>query len=204
MTTTYSALWRMPLMTTADPAVKNVWGNILTGSMSLPEQGAVGILNVPIGGLTSYTLTTANDAPDQARYRIQVYTGALTGDCTVTVPNLSKVGAAVNLTTGGHNVIITCGGGTTLTIFPSSGLFVYEYQTDGSGNVSLFSGAFSGMAVFGSLAVSGTTNIAALTASGAAAFGSNVTIGGSVAVAGNTNVVGFTASATRSPRDPAP
>jgi hypothetical protein len=118
-----------------DPAVKNAWGTILNENMTLVEAAILGTASVSIAGLTTYSLTTANGAPDQARPFIQSYTGALTGDCTVTIPNEPKIGWAQNSTTGGFNVILTAGAGTTATIPPDSKF--YWYKADGATNVVL-------------------------------------------------------------------
>lgn len=102
--------------------------------MSLFEQGAVGITAVNIAGLTTYSLTTANNATDQARFLVQQYTGALIATCTVTIPNLTKVGWAQNATTGGHTVVLSAGG-TTATI-PADSQW-YMFYCDGATNVAL-------------------------------------------------------------------
>ena len=122
-------------MQTGDPAVKNIWGTIQDASASLFEQGSVSQISISIAGQTAVTLSTANNAPDQARYLSQQYTGALTGDCTVTMPNVNKTGWAQNSTTGGHNVILTTGAGTTVTIPPDG--YWYFYWCDGGTNISL-------------------------------------------------------------------
>ena len=134
--TSYSPLLRIAELVPLDPATENTWGNILTASVPLYEQGTTGWTPVSINGLTSYTLTTANNAPDQARYFMQVYTGALTGDCTVTVPNVQRLSKAQNATSGGHNVIISAGAGVKATI-PPTGFAIYDVETDGAGNASI-------------------------------------------------------------------
>lgn len=132
--TTFTTLWRLAVITPFDPAVKDSWGPIQDSTMPLMEQGAVGITSVNIAGLTSVSLTTANNATDQARFYRQNYTGLLTGACTVTVPNLQKVGEAVNNTTGGFNVILSAGG--TTAILPPDGL-TYLWECDGATNIVL-------------------------------------------------------------------
>lgn len=112
--------------------------------MPLMEQGAVGEIAVSIAGLTTLTLSTANNSADQARYLAQNYTGALTGNCTVTMPNVNRVGWAVNSTTGGHNVILTTGGGTNATIPPDG--HWYFWQADGATNTALIPIGFGALA----------------------------------------------------------
>lgn len=174
MATTYTSLWRLAILATADPATQNSWGTIQSATMSLMEQGAVGITQVSIGGLTSYSLTTANNASDQARYLVQQYTGALSSPCTVTLPNLAKIGWATNDTTGGQNVILTSGAGTNATIPPNG--CQYLFSTDGGGNTALIpvglgQGNVGSLNVAGNAGVGGALNVsgdAALNGSGTA------------------------------------
>jgi hypothetical protein len=133
--TTYSTSLRLWEGTPGDPAIKNAWGTFLNTNDNLIESAMLGEVAVPIGGLATWTLTTANGAADQARPLIQNYTGALTANCTVTLPNVPKVGWAVNNTTGGYSVILTAGAGTTVTI-PPGGAY-WWFQADGSTNVTL-------------------------------------------------------------------
>lgn len=135
MVTAYSPIFRIAEMVPGGPEVKNAWGAIQTASVPLYEQGAAGVISVSIAGMTTYSLTTANNAPDQARYALYSFTGALAGDCTVTAPNVQRIGKVTNVTTGGHNIILSTGAGTK-AIIPSDG-FVYDWTTDGSGNTRI-------------------------------------------------------------------
>jgi len=133
--TVFTPSLRLSKSVPGDPAVKNAWGTILNENMTLVEAAILGTASVSIAGLTTYSLTTANGAPDQSRPFIQSYTGALTGNCTVTIPNEPKIGWAQNSTTGGFNVILTAGAGTTATV-PPDGSY-YWYKADGATNVAL-------------------------------------------------------------------
>lgn len=135
MPTAFSPIFRIAEMVPGGPEVKNSWGAIQTASVPLYEQGAAGVISVSIAGMTTYSLTTANNAPDQARYALYSFTGALAGDCTVTAPNVQRIGKVTNVTTGGHNIILSTGAGTK-AIIPSDG-FVYDWTTDGSGNTRI-------------------------------------------------------------------
>lgn len=156
MPTTFTTLWRLAVIAPGDPAVKNSWGAIQDLTMPLMEQGAVGTISVAIGGLATFTLTTANNATDQARYLKQTYTGALLGACTVTIPNVARVGWAQNLTTGGFNVILSAGG-TTATI-PPDGAW-YFWASDGATNVGLPTIGLTNLSTSGNLTVTGTAAI---------------------------------------------
>jgi hypothetical protein len=172
--TTYSSAWRLALLVQADPAIRNVWGTPTTTDWTLVEAGATGLVGVPIGGLTSFTLTANNGAADQARSLIQNYTGTLTANCTVTLPGASaKPGWAINNTTGGFNVLLTSGGGAQATI-PPNGSWYWHYS-DGTGNVSLPSVGF------GAVRTATTLNV-----------GTNATIAGNATVTGTTTLSGLT------------
>lgn len=152
MATTFTTLWRLAILASGDQGTVNSWGVIQEAGQPLMEQGAVGTIAVNINGLTTFSLTTANNATDQARYLVQSYTGALVGDCTVTIPNLSKIGWAQNNTTGGHNVILSAGGLTA--IIPPNGA-QYFWVCDGSTNVSLISIGAGSLLVSGAVTSSG-------------------------------------------------
>lgn len=140
MATTYTPIWRLAVLQPFDPATENSWGAIQDLTMPLMEQGAVGTITISIGGLASFSLTTANNASDQARYFRQDYTGALSADCVVTIPNVKRVGYARNSTTGGFNVRLTSGAGTIALVPGASGLSAaswYQWECDGAGNVAL-------------------------------------------------------------------
>lgn len=122
MPTTFTPLIRLASMTPLDPAVRNTWGSICDNWLPLIEQAAIGVTPVGLSG-TTYTLTIANNAPDQSRYYMWSFTGALGADCTVTVPTIPRVGWAQNITSGGHNVLVTTGIGGAITVLPGQTVF---------------------------------------------------------------------------------
>lgn len=182
---------RCAILTPLDPAVANSWGTLVDQWPTLIPQGAQGYTSVGIAGLAVYTLTTANNAADQARYMMWNFTGALGAvACTVTIPAIARVGWARNSTTGGKNVILTTGSGTTVTIAPG---FTAFWFCDGTNVVapSVSLGAISG--------TTGTFT-GGLTVGGGATFGSGITAtsiggttgtfsGGITVSAGGLNVV---------------
>lgn len=108
------------------------WGTSLNTDMSLIEQAitgdngyAGGSGGISIAGLTTFTMTANNGATDQSRQLLFPFVGALGADCTVTMPAHVKVGWVLNATTGSHNVILTTGSGTTLTVGGGSWVFFY-------------------------------------------------------------------------------
>lgn len=98
-----------------EPATRNVWGTIVDQWPLLNPQGAKGVVNIGLAG-TAVTLTVANNATDQERYFCWWFTGALTADCTVTIPDIRRVGVAINGTTGGFNVRIATSGSPSLCV----------------------------------------------------------------------------------------
>lgn len=168
---TFTQSLRLWQGTPGDPAILNAWGTFLNIDMALIESAMLGTSSISIAGLTTYALTTANGASDQAREYVQTYTGALTANCTVTLPNVPKIGWAQNATTGGFAVVLTTGGsGTNLTI-PADG-FYHWYMVDGSGNVTSPTFAYgeiegSSLATTGNATVGGTLGVTG-TATGAA------------------------------------
>ncbi|HQT80284.1 MAG TPA: phage tail protein [Rhodopila sp.] len=131
--TTYTPSLRFPIMTPGDPAVRNTWGTVDNGFIAICETAIVGNGAIPIGGLTSYTLTVSNNVPDQARQALYNFTGALTAACTVTLPAVPKIGWALNATTGGYTVTLTTGSGTTLSVQAGEMAF---FSCDGANVIS--------------------------------------------------------------------
>jgi microcystin-dependent protein len=117
-------------MITADPAVKNYWGTIWDETLAVVEQAIIGNAPITLTG-TNVVLTTANNAPDQARSQQLIFVGTLTAVCTVALPAVPKTGLVSNNTVGGYSVILTTSvaGGRTLTVLP--GLST-QYTCDGT------------------------------------------------------------------------
>jgi hypothetical protein len=115
-------------MTPGDPAVKNAWGSIVDAAWPCLEQLAGGNGPISLTGLTTCTLSVANNAADQARQAMLAFTGALSANCTVTIPAVARIGWVSNATTGGFSVILTCGGTTNLTVPPGD---AFLYTCDG-------------------------------------------------------------------------
>jgi hypothetical protein len=174
--------------------VKNAWGGLLNTDMALIESAILGTVSIAIGGLTVYSLTTANGAADQAREYIQQYTGALTGTCVVTLPSVPKVGWAQNSTTGGHNITLTTVAGASVTI-PPDGTY-YWYMVDGSANVSFPSFSYSAL-MAQSLTVSGNATIGGtLGVTGATTLGGTLSVVGDITASGAGTGLAVTNNAT--------
>lgn len=121
--TTYTPISRLPIMTPADPAVKDSWGLILNAALPCIEQTAAGIATISLTGLNSYTLSVANDAPDQARQAMLLFTGQPSAACTVTIPSVARIGWVSNQ--ANQNVILATATATTNLTVPPGASFLY-------------------------------------------------------------------------------
>lgn len=117
MVTTYDPIDRLAILTPLDPAVRNIWGLLVDQWPILGAQGAKGFTTIGLSG-TAVSLSTANNAVDQERYFGWAFTGALSADCTVTVPDVRRAGIAINGTSGGFNVLIKTTGAPIITLVP--------------------------------------------------------------------------------------
>lgn len=111
MASTYSPSFRTELPATGDQ--NNTWAATFDNNWNVPiEQGISGVVSVALPD-ADYTLTTANAAADQARMAVIVFTGALTAQRTITAPAVPKLYILRNNTTGGKNLFLRTGSGTT-------------------------------------------------------------------------------------------
>lgn len=133
MTDTFTSRIRLQQPTVGGDV--GTWGTIYDTTLQLIDDAITGYTSVAIGGLSTYTLTAANGTSDQSRYNLVQFTGALTGNCTVTIPASVRRGFVQNSTTGGQTVTLTTGAGTTV-IIPSDGLN-YFFQCDATNIVSV-------------------------------------------------------------------
>ena len=133
----------------------------------------------------THTTTIADGSTDPGRSIFLQYTGTLDSTCTITIgPNtVSKLWFIENATSGSQSIIISQGSGANITIPTGQTKAVYS---DGAG---------SGAAIVDALVdldLTGTTTVAALTASGVIT-GSTVEATGDTA-AGDNAAIGYTAA----------
>jgi hypothetical protein len=195
MTITYTPSVRLETVTANDPSVANNWATFVNNNMTLIDQAFTAQSTISIGGLTSYVLTVANGASDQARQAVLPLTGALSGVCTVILPNVPKVGWVSNNTTGGFSVTLTtaAGGATVNATVPPDG-FMHLYLVDSSGNVTLpvlaagSTATVNGnsLTVNGNGTITGTLSTGPLTVSGLATISGGISVGGSTTFAAVT------------------
>lgn len=134
MPSTYTSSLRLTLQATGEGL--NSWGGVLnSGVFQLVDYSVAGRAAFSLSG--SKTLTSNNGATDEARAAMLDITGGTGG--TITIPAVSKIYLVRNGATG--NVVITTGGGATITIRPGESLLVF---TDGTDVRSTFSTDFLG------------------------------------------------------------
>lgn len=172
MASTYSTSLRIQLIATGDQP--GIWGATTNTNLgTLIEQAITGYQSISVAGLSTYTLTNLNGVSDQARNAVLSFTGALSGDCTVTAPAVQKVYIINNSTTGNHNIIITTGSGTTVSVPMGQTYIVYSDATNfyfasnfNSANVQITGGTIDGTTIGGTTPAAGTfTSLSATTAS---------------------------------------
>jgi hypothetical protein len=160
MASTYSSSLRIQLIETGTE--NEAWGQPLDNNLgTVIEQAIVGSNTISLTNLTSYTLTTANASPDQARNAVLVFDGALSADCNVIAPSVKKVYVVSNKTTGDRFVNIKTSSGNAVNVINGTNQLVYCDGTD-------FKTAVNINTITGNLAVSG-----------------NATVNGSVTIGGN-------------------
>lgn len=129
------------------------WGALLNSDWAYVDAGVNGILSIALSSNT-LTLEAAGDNGDQARYAFYKFTGTPGANCTVTMPANQKIGIASN-TISTYNVILTTGGGTSVTIFPGQTVAFY---CDGT-NVAALPWGTPG--IIPAVGVTGTTTLTA-------------------------------------------
>jgi len=206
MASTYSTSLRLQLIGTGDQA--GTWGTTTNTNLgTLLEQAITGYQLISIAGLTTYTLSNYNGVSDESRNAVLSFTGALSGDCTVTTPAVNKVYIIQNSTSGGKNVIMSTGSGSTISvpsgltyIIYSDGTNFYLASSYNAGNVTITGGTINGTTIGNSVPAAGTfTNFAT---SGTVTFGGTGAItlpSGTTAQEPGTPVVGMLRFNTSTP-----
>jgi hypothetical protein len=138
MASTYSNSLRIQLIGTGDQS--GVWGTTTNTNLgTLIEQAITGVQSIVLSGST-YTLTNLNGISDEARNAVLLCTGSLSANCTIIAPATNKVYIVQNATTGGQNITMSVGSGSTIVI-PNGQIYIV--YTDGSNFYSASTGTFS-------------------------------------------------------------
>jgi len=174
MTSTYSPSLRIELIETG--TALEAWGTPTDNNLgTVIEQAITGTESVSLTGVSTYTLSTANAAADEARNAVLVFTGTPTANCNVIAPSVNKVYIVKNSTSGGYNVNLKTSGGNAVLVAANTSQLVYCNGTDFrgvspnvivgnmnvTGNVSL-----TGNVTINSSTIKNTTGKLALTSAG--------------------------------------
>ena len=89
MPSTYSDLLGIENQATGENSA--TWGDIVDSNFELLEDAIAGGLVKSVAGSADVTLTDTNGATDEHRNMMHEYTGALTGNINVIVPDSSKL-----------------------------------------------------------------------------------------------------------------
>ena len=180
---TYVNDLRLKEISTGDEA--GTWGTSTNTNLELIAEAFSFGTEAITTNADTHTTTIADGSTDPGRSLFLKYTGTLDSTCTITIgPNtVSKLWFIENATSGSQSIIISQGSGANITIPTGQTKAVYS---DGAG---------SGAAIVDALVdldLTGTTTVAALTASG-------VITGATVEATGDTSsgdnaAIGYTAA----------
>ena len=110
------------------------WGDITNTNLDLVQQAVVGYEEVSIaGGAGTTTLVMSNAALSNARNAVLKFTGTITGNRVVTIPDgIEKTYTVINATTGAFTVEFkpVSGSGTTFAASDKGIKLVYSDGTD--------------------------------------------------------------------------
>lgn len=172
MPSSYTPLLRLVLPVTGE--LTDTWGGTVnTGLTSLVEAAIAGTAAVVMTD-ANRTLTTANEATDEARQAVINLTGTLTATRNVICPASSKLYIVFNNTTGGQDVVFKTAAGTGITVAAGTARFL---RCDGTNVLEAFS-------QFGGNAATATTAATATSASTAGAVTNGVYTVGVQSIAG--------------------
>lgn len=150
--TSYSTNLGLIEPTPADPAVANVWGTLLNTNQALIDAAVAGVLSLDVSGSSNVVLTNTNGSADQERNMIFSFTGTLTGNIVVLLPETkTKFCVVQNATSGAFTLSVGANNGsgsaagTTVTVPQGTTLPVWSDGTNVAAVVTAFvSPTFSG------------------------------------------------------------
>ncbi len=125
----------------------NSWGsNLNTSALQVLDDAIAGTLTSAVtGGTLDLSGSPPPAAPSQARYATLVFTGTLSSDQTVIVPNLPKYWNVYNATSGAFYLFIKTTSGTSCDI-PQG--VSKQIRCDGSNNIIRLDSSEIGMVAF--------------------------------------------------------
>lgn len=104
---------------------ENSWGTLLNTIFDLTDARLGGLNAQSVAGSANVTLSTAN-----ARFPIQVYTGALTGNISVIVPNVNRTWMVHNNTSGTFSLTYKTSAGTGVVVPQGGRAMLYADGTN--------------------------------------------------------------------------
>jgi hypothetical protein len=113
-------------------ANENTWGTINNAALARLDQAIAGRDSISVAA-GNVTLTTANNADDQARNALLFLTGNPGTTRTVTFPDAEKLTWVFNNTGDGSSIICSAGAGSTVTVLSG---FAALISTDGATNAA--------------------------------------------------------------------
>ena len=124
MASTYSNSLKLELMETGANA--NTWGNNTNTNLQTVDAFTAGYLSKSVAGSSNVTLTTANADPTaESSNKVLEFTGALTGNITVFVPQVENNYLVYNNTSGSYTLDVAATGGSGVGITQGSYEWVY-------------------------------------------------------------------------------
>jgi hypothetical protein len=166
MPSSFSTDLKLELMVTGENA--GTWGTKTNTNLNLLQQAIAGYQNISIaGGAQTTALTMDNAAISNARNAVIKFTGTITGNQVVTVPNgIEKTYTIYNGTTGAFTVQFKTVSGTGVT-FSTTDKGVKLVYVDGTDVVDILTGPLSEVTLSTPLAPSsGGTGLSSPGASG--------------------------------------
>lgn len=130
MADTYTTLLRIVQMATGSN--NGLWGGKGNSAFAMLEEAIAGSTSVSVAA-GNVTLSTANNATDQARKAFISFTGSPGVTRTVTVPDVSKITLMIN--SSDSSIIISAGAGLQATLLAGQIAWVI---TDGATNSYAF------------------------------------------------------------------
>lgn len=133
MPSSYTPSLRLVLPVTGE--LQGTWGTVVNqGLTSLVDAAIAGTATVTMTD-ANYTLTTANEASDEARQMFIRLTGTLSATRDVICPAVSKLYFVTNATTGGQDIVFKTSAGTGITVKNGKRMALY---CDGTNVVEAF------------------------------------------------------------------
>jgi hypothetical protein len=198
MASSYSADLKLELMVTGEKS--GLWGDITNDNLTILQQAIAGYEEISIaGGAQTTALTFSNGAISNGKNAVIKFTGVITGNQVVTIPDgIEKTYIIENDTTGAFTVEFKTVSGTGFICVQGKSHFAYS---DGT-NLNLISGSqlanntlndvlnngnsSNGTINISNITISATTTANTISASGAITGSSSLTITNNIASSAGT------------------